>query len=1432
MADERLSRVVARLQNLPEISLPTDYPRPTGGHRLVEAAATAELSEQTCIGLMKLALYTENDDDPDDDSADMSTPTPSAFHLLLAAFSVLLHRYTGDTDLLIGSSSASARDPLVLRLAIGPEDPFWAVVRKVQQVEREAEADSVPYESIVRALGKDKADTVEGSRPLFRVRFFDETDSPQEHFLRTTSLTSDLTIFVTRQQESSRSSIAPHIFLRILYNSLLFTSARISCIVDQLSILLRRVAANPLAPVGSVPLLTPSQRAKLPNPTADLNWCDFKGAIPHIFSRNARQWPERPCVIQCIPAASLEEPQEKRIFTYSQILHASNILAHHLLKGGLQREEVVMVYAYRSVELVVAVMAVLKAGATFSVIDPAYPPSRQTIYLKVAQPRALVVLKGAGKISPSVREFISTELQIRVEVPALELLASGQVAGGVHAEGSEDVLAPQMQLADTDPNVPLGPDSVATLSFTSGSTGIPKGVKGRHYSLTHFFPWMGERFGIGEHSKFTMLSGIAHDPIQRDMFTPLFFGASLYVPTADDIGTPGRLAEWMADNEVTVTHLTPAMGQLLSAQATRQIPSLRNAFFVGDVLTKRDCLRLQSLAANVRIVNMYGTTETQRAVSYFLIPSVSEDATFLATQKDIMPAGEGMIDVQLLVVNRNDRSVPCAVGEVGEIYVRSGGLAEGYSDPQATAEKFVMNWFCADAPPRPDTILNPPDGSPPGPEAQFWKGVRDRMYRSGDLGRYLPDGIVECTGRADDQVKIRGFRIELGEIDTHLSQHPLVRENVTLVRRDKDEEKILVTYFVPVGGPALDEYASDVGDDEGLVSGMRKYRRLIKEIREYLKKKLPSYSVPTLFVPLKRMPLNPNGKIDKPALPFPDTAQAAPSEPARGGPAASATEEAIRAIWARILPNAPSPLPLDESFFDLGGHSILATRLIFEIRKAFLVDAPLGLVFDRPTIALLADAVERMRNADLGLAGATLAGPPSPTSSPADGGARAGKKVEYGDDYEKLLGELQPSYPSVAQDYGRGALTVFLTGATGFLGAFILRDLLQRAERVKKVICLVRAADDDKAVERLREASVGRGVWDEEWVKSGRVEVVRGDLDRPRFGLDGATWMRVAGEADAIIHNGALVHWVYPYEKLRSANVLGTLTAVELAGTGKPKLFVFVSSTSAIDTEHYVQLSDSLGAVPESDDLEGARTALKTGYGQSKWVSEKLLFEAGRRGLRGHIVRPGYVVGDSRSAVTNTDDFLWRLVKGCIQLGLVPDINNTVNMVPVDHVARCCALAALAPLPPPQDALSVLHVAASPRPTFNSFLGALARYGFGTARCEYLVWRRQLERHVMEVQDNALFPLLHFVLDDLPTSTKAPELEDGNMRALLGRAGVGPGEVSGTVDEEMMGRYLAWLVDVGFLSRPAAGGGEAEKRLPELVHAPGTIVKAVGRSGV
>ncbi len=240
----------------------------------------------------------------------------------------------------------------------------------------------------------------------------------------------------------------------------------------------------------------------------------------------------------------------------------------------------------------------------------------------------------------------------------------------------------------------------------------------------------------------------------------------------------------------------------------------------------------------------------------------------------------------------------------------------------------------------------------------------------------------------------------------------------------------------------------------------------------------------------------------------------------------------------------------------------------------------------------------------------------------------------------------------------------------------------------------------------------------------------------------------------------AQVHWVYPYSRLRAANVLSTVACINLAASGKPKTFTFVSSTSALDTEHYNELSASLVSrpdskfrgVPESDDLMGSAKGLGTGYGQSKWVAEKVTMRAAARGLRAAIVRPGYVLGDSKSAVTNTDDFLLRLVKGCAQLGLVPDMHNAVNMTPVDHVARITSLAALQTLtgigePHPTTFATVYHVTGHPTAGFNDLLRPLARYGWNVKTTDYVHWRGALEEHVLESgakgeADNALYPLV------------------------------------------------------------------------------------------
>lgn len=312
-----------------------------------------------------------------------------------------------------------------------------------------------------------------------------------------------------------------------------------------------------------------------------------------------------------------------------------------------------------------------------TVLDPAYPPARQQIYLEVSQPRALLRIGRAtdenGPLAPLVQKYIDDELQLKAEVPDLRLRDDGVLSGG-EVDG-QDVFAPVRELASSPPDVIVGPDSNPTLSFTSGSEGRPKGVLGRHFSLVKYFGWMAERFHLSSESKYTLLSGIAHDPVQRDVFTPLFLGAQLLVPSKEDIQHE-KLAEWMREHGPTVTHLTPAMGQILVGGASSEFPALENVFFVGDVLTTRDCRALRRLAANANIINMYGTTETQRAVSYYEIPSSNKEPDYLDKLKDTVPAGRGMQNVQLLVVNRENKTDQCKVGEVGEIFVRAAGLAE------------------------------------------------------------------------------------------------------------------------------------------------------------------------------------------------------------------------------------------------------------------------------------------------------------------------------------------------------------------------------------------------------------------------------------------------------------------------------------------------------------------------------------------------------------------------------------------------------------------------------------------------------------------------------------------------------------------------------------------------------------------------------------
>ncbi|KAB5522053.1 hypothetical protein GE09DRAFT_1154961 [Coniochaeta sp. 2T2.1] len=1168
-------------------------------------------------------------------------------------------------------------------------------------------------------------------------------------------------------------------------------------------------------------MASPTTPDLTPDPTTDLHWNDYRGAIHEIFAANAKKFPDRECVIETKGRGTPE-----RTFTYRQIHESSNQLARYLLDHGCQVGDVVAIYAYRGVDLVVAYMGALKAGATVSVLDPQYPPERQKVLLEVANPSFLISIQRAaeeaGKISDTVLDFIASDLKIKATVPALQLVADGSLKGGV-VDG-QDVLEPQAARRHEDiTDVLVGPDSNPTLSFTSGSEGRPKGVLGRHFSLTYYFPWMAQRFGLSENDRFTMLSGIAHDPIQRDIFTPLFLGAKIVIPPADAISHE-LLAEWMKQHKVTVTHLTPAMGQILVGGATAQFPSLRNAFFVGDLLTKKDCRKLRDLAVNAMVINLYGSTESQRAVSYFPVPSKAQDPNFLDTLPDIIPVGQGMLDVQLLVVDREDKNKLCGFGEQGELFLRAGGLAEGYlgTDEKTVGlnrDKFLTNWFVDTAKWTKQYEELVASGAQQ-PWMKLYKGPRDRLYRTGDLGRMRPDGSVECTGRVDSQVKIRGFRIELGEIDTHLSQHPFIRENVTIVRRDKNEEQTLVTYFVPETKRWF-EYLEQQEDkkvpghelqDESMTGMLRQFKSLSEDCKKFLATRLPKYAVPTIFIPLARMPLNPNGKIDKPALPFPDESDFALLMRRRASSVSANmtdTQHRLAKIWATVIPNRTARMfAPDSNFFDEGGHSILAQQMFFLLKKEWKdVDVPVSAIFQSQTLEALAAEIDRAQD-PIGL---RLDAMPLK-------GDRNAEDEAYAADARDLSSKLPESINAAPTDldYKSSPPTVLLTGATGFLGSYILRELLEGPAKAR-VVAHVRAKDAADGLSRLQAIATSYGLWSPTW--SSRIEVVTGDISKPNLGLTQPIWERLADTVDLVIHNGAQVNWMLPYSSLRAANVLSTVSCIQLCAAGaRPKRFAFVSSTSALDNDHYVDLSRTQGSVPESDDLEGSRKGLGTGYGQSKWASEFIVREAGRRGLVGAIIRPGYVTGDPLSGITVTDDFLVRLWKGCLQVGARPDINNTLNAVPVTQVSRIVVSSALNLPAAVGQPLAVSQVTTHPRITLNEWIGALEAYGYRIPQVPYKEWSDKVATYVNDAasqkEEHALLPLFHFVTGDLPANSIAPELDDKNAAAALkAYSGETDPLARSVIDVPTIGSYLAYLVAAGFMPAPTEKG---ERELPKL----------------
>jgi L-aminoadipate-semialdehyde dehydrogenase len=1040
------------------------------------------------------------------------------------------------------------------------------------------------------------------------------------------------------------------------------------------------------------------------------------------FDRVAEKYPNRVAV-----------SYQNEEVSYEKLRLLTNGLARALQAKGIKSEDCVGIYGHRSPAVVVAIMGILKAGASYCMMDPKYPADRINICLDIANIKGFVEIGAAGKPPADVnRHLESKKLVFHCALPPTD-------------SKDMEALFSEFDCKSPPPGVNIQKSDVAVITFTSGSTGLPKGVMGRHVPLTHYYDWMAKRFGITSDDKFSMCSGIAHDPLQRDIFTPLYFGASIAIPTDDDIMEPGALAVWFKKERITISCMTPAMGQLLTSDenCTFKLDEFRTAFFVGDMLIKKNVMQLRSLAPKLSVINMYGSTESQRSVGYL---EVRPDSDQLEKAKEVIAVGVGMQGCQVLIINSANQIA--GVGEVAEIYVRSAHLAKGYVGlDEKTKEVFLPNPFHA-------------GGMEPGV---------DRMYRTGDLGRYTIDGSVECAGRADDQVKIRGFRIELGEINGFLSKHPFVKENVTLVR-EVNGQKEIVSFVVPSEKAKLS--TSDKVDP----------LQVGRDLRDHLKQHLPVYMVPAAVVVIPSLPLTPNGKINRDAL--------AVMEIPKGGArqadgdlqrVLTPLEQTLLKVWSRLL-NAPH-LSVFDNFYDVGGNSLLATRLTLDMRKSLSPEAAghleISMLLKYPTIEEISrNLEERLR-----------------------GGVEADIKLDLGAELKTVLamalpGLVEPGLPAYVFETPK---SVFVTGGNGFLGAFIIADLLATTDA--NVVCGIRGATLEQAQSKLETQLRALKVWSD--ASASRIEVVQADLTKPLLGMTMADFRTLSTRVDTIIHCAAYVHWLLPYEKLKEANVDGTIEILRLAGMSKLKPLHHVSTTSVYDSPK----NGEMDLLYEDDEMSSEQAAgMEGGYPQSKWMAERVVMAARAQGIPTSIYRPGFVCGNSSSGLWVTDDFLCRLIKGCVQLKATPFLPTggayvpSVDMAPVDYVAGAIVRGVHT-----KGSLNKGHNVNNPSfYPFHQMFEKIRSFGYELKAMPYLEWRAALYASMEDTtqESNALTAIATQFSESWINGLIHPTYDQANVRAAIEQAPV----IKVPAVDDVMFRYISYLIGCKFMQPPENEG--------------------------
>jgi amino acid adenylation domain-containing protein len=841
---------------LPVLELPTDHPRPaiqTYNGSFLCSTLSGKLTESLKILSQREGL--------------------TLFTTLLAAFKVLLQRYTGQDDIVVGAPIAGRNsaeiegligffvNTVVMRTDLSGDPTFRQLLRRVQETTLGAYAhQDLPFDKLVEVLNPERNAS---HSPMFTV-MLSMLNTPVQplhlsglqhrRVLPTNGASKfDLTLFAIEEPQGL-SFICE-------YNTDLFRADAIERLLGHLEVLLEGIVSDPDRRLSELPLLTAKERQQIV-----IGWNDTQVAYPqHVLLHDLFE-----AQVERTPEAVAVEYDGKQL-TYLELNQRANQLAHHLRTLGVGPDTLVGVCMERSLEMVVALYGVLRAGGAYVPIDPDYP-----------QERIGYMLEDAGL------SVLLTQSRIVGRLPAYGAKTLCLDDGWDQIAGKETA----------NPAKVTTPDNLAYMIYTSGSTGKPKGAMNTHRAICNRLLWMQGQYHLTEADRILQKTPASFDVSVWEFFWPLLTGARLVLAKPGGHQDPAYLISLITEQRITVAHFVPSMLAIFLAESgVERCVSLRHVICSGEALPfnlQEQFFKLLS----AQLHNLYGPTEAAVDVTHWTCRRDDE--------RNIVPIGRPVANTQIYILDKYLQPVP--IGVSGDLYIGGAQVGRGYHNrPDLTAEKFVPDPFSAD------------------PAA--------RMYKTGDLCRWLSDGNVEYLGRSDFQVKVRGLRIELGEIEAVLDRHQAVRQCV-VVAQEKTGDKVLVAY--------VERQQTEL-------------TLAVSDLRAYLSEHLPAYMVPSIFVVMEKLPLSPNGKIDRKALPAPDQGRiegagefVAPRDP---------LEQMLAQIWSKIL--GVRRIGIHDNFFELGGHSLLAVRIMAEIERLVKKRLPLATFLQAPTIGDLADVLRK-----------------------------------------------------------------------------------------------------------------------------------------------------------------------------------------------------------------------------------------------------------------------------------------------------------------------------------------------------------------------------------------------------------------------------------------------------------------------------------------